>query len=361
MQYFWTGTLCTLRAKIYQDNTISIVHSPNGIDSDAVHGLVNSDTKTLFRVDWSTESDAKSISSRCNQISTCQTSKDNICVSDVLVTESQVFSGENEPGNKEDVLSSLHIGAFEPLSICSDWVKKSANGVNIYTIDDKLTSESIFELTDGNGVRHLRKNVLSVVQIVGTNASFRNPVHFVSLSDAETYQAQDETEAAIDHYFYHSNTAPFLALRLAQRFGISNPSPGYISWIASAFKSGYFAFTQGGSSIAFGSGKYGDLSATVACILLDQEARTTILDADPMHGSFKEPMLKIIGLMKALQFKLSNDAGFVDFDVSLIHKIGQMPHVLPSVFSFFHPGYQPSGPITMASLVAPESQVLTGP
>ena len=37
-----------------------------------------------------------------------------------------------------------------------------------------------------------------------------------------------ETEALLDHLFYHANTAPFIAHRLLQRFGASNPSPRYI-------------------------------------------------------------------------------------------------------------------------------------
>lgn len=75
-----------------------------------------------------------------------------------------------------------------------------------------MTSSSVFEVTDANGVRQFRKNVKS----------------------------QYEKDAALDHYFYHPNTAPFLAVRFAQRFGISNPSPGYVSRIASAFRSGSY-------------------------------------------------------------------------------------------------------------------------
>lgn len=51
----------------------------------------------------------------------------------------------------------------------------------------------------------------------------------------------------------------------------------------------------------------------VACILLDQESRTTILDADPTDGSLKEPLIKITGLMRALEFRSTKNAGFVDF------------------------------------------------
>jgi uncharacterized protein (DUF1501 family) len=360
-QNFWTDTPCALRAKIYPDGTIGIVHAPNKVEAEAVSRSVQNDTKTFFRVDWSSESDADSVLSQCSTISTCSISIDEYCVCDVSLVDSQVFSDFNLPRNAAELLTSLQIGAFDPLSIRSNWFMKSVNGMNIFTIDGKITSSSIFEVTDENGIRQLRKNIRSVVKVLGTSASFRNPVHFISLSDAESHQAQDETDAAIDHYFYHSNTAPFLALRLAQRFGVSNPSPGYISRIASTFRNGIYTFTNEETSIQYGSGQYGDLGATIASVLLDREARTQILDADPMHGSFKEPIIKVLSLMRALNFELSSDSGFVDFDINVNLKIGQMAYAFPNVFSFFLPEYQPSGPVAMASLVAPESQVLTGP
>jgi uncharacterized protein (DUF1501 family) len=152
-----------------------------------------------------------------------------------------------------------------------------------------------------------------------------------------------------------------LAIRFAQRFGISNPSPGYVERIARAFRTGSYSFSEGGSTVSFGSGKYGDLGAMVACVLLDREARSVILDADPSYGSMKEPLIKVIGLLRSLEFELHDRAAFVDFDSSISQKIGQMAHDLPNVFSFFLPEYEPAGPVAQASLVAPEAQVITGP
>jgi uncharacterized protein (DUF1800 family) len=64
-----------------------------------------------------------------------------------------------------------------------------------------------------------------------------------------------------------------LYIRLAQRFGISNPSPTYVAAIATAFTTGMYD--------SFGSGTYGCLKATVAAVLLHREALDTTLDADP--------------------------------------------------------------------------------
>ena len=305
--------------------------------------------------------------SNCTSIPSCRLAIDSACLCDVYVRNEQAFvDGDVLPGNRpsrENVLSGLKIGAFNPVSSGSNLFSSTVDGVTRYTVDagGSLTSESVFEVIDNNGVRQLRKNVKSTVHIVGLNVLFRNPVHFVQTTDGETHEAQDETEAALDHYFYHPNTAPFLALRFAQRFGISNPTPGFISRIASAFRAGSFVITVEGESFAYGAGKYGDIGAMVACILLDRETRTSLLDADPTHGSLKEPLIKLVGMMRALEYRSTEDAGFIDFDDNIDIRIGQMAHAIPNVFSFFLPEYKPAGPVAQATLVAPEAQVITGP
>jgi uncharacterized protein (DUF1501 family) len=357
--HFWANTPCTLRVKINSDNTVAIVHSAERNDPSSVVRHVQNDTKTYFRVEWLGVDSSQSILSNCNSIPTCSVTIDEVCVCNMTVEEEQVFYDGDSP-TVNDVLKRLTIGSFEPSLLASNWVSQTINGVTIYSIDGQLTSSSIFEVTDSNGVRHLRKNLKSNVRIIGKDAYFRNPVHFISIFDPAVYQAYHETDAALDQYFYHPNTAPFLAIRFAQRFGISNPSPGFVSRIASAFQQGTYTFSNGGSSITYGTGKYGDLGATIASILLDREARSTVLDSDPVHGSLKEPLMKILGLMRALEFKLASDAGFIDFDININFKIGQMAHALPNVFSFFSPFYT-SGIVSEASLVAPEAQVMTGP
>lgn len=67
--------------------------------------------------------------------------------------------------------------------------------------------------------------------------------------------AQYETAAVLDHYFYQENVAPFLCTRIIQRFGFSNPSPRRVSACTNAFRTGNY--TSG--SETFGSGEYGSL------------------------------------------------------------------------------------------------------
>ena len=74
----------------------------------------------------------------------------------------------------------------------------------------------------------------------------------------------------------------------------SDPSPRYVQSVADAFRSG----SHGGISY---TGKYGDLGAALAAILLDREARSATLDLDPGHGRLREPLLKMMHLMRSMQ------------------------------------------------------------
>ena len=140
---------------------------------------------------------------------------------------------------------------------------------------------------------------------------------------------------------YHPSTAPFLAIRFAQRFGISNPSPRFVNVIATAFRTG--TYVDPSTKTSFGTGHYGDLAATVAAVLLDREARSTVLDNDPAQGSLQEPFLKLLRVMRSLHFRSDADKPFVEFGVDLQDAIGQEPHSLPNVFSFFLPEFSPAG------------------
>ena len=158
----------------------------------------------------------------------------------------------------------------------------------------------------------------------------------------------------MDHYFFHDNTAPFLAFRLIQRLTKSNPSPRYIEAVANAFKTG----TYSGEGESFGSGSYGDLAATFAAIYLDDEARNIVLDTEPFSGSLREPILKVLALMRSMSF-ITNDP--VIRMTRLYNTIGQMSHEFTSVFSFFLPEFQPYGRVGDSGLVSPEATLVDMP
>ena len=356
----WTDEGCAIRAKINMEGNVAIVHAPFGLYTGEINDFVREDSKTFFRVDWSGDVDV--LIARCNTTDACNTTSDGMCVCDVVISDVQAYYDGATP-TREEILSTLRIGAFNPSLQGVLQPSGSYDGVDWYTMNDNgtLSSESIFTVIDHVGVRQMRKNMRSRVSIAGTEVSFRNPVHFISLTEAEPREAHQETDAALDHYFYHPNTAPFLAIRLAQRFGTSNPSPAYVEAISTAFLTGSYVFTKDATTVKYGSGIYGDLASTIACVLLHREARNVQLDMDPSYGSLKEPLMKVIGLMKSLEFGLYDNVPFVDFSFDVRSRIGQMAHDIPNVFSFFLPEYRPAGVIGSASLVSPEAQVLTGP
>lgn len=116
-----------------------------------------------------------------------------------------------------------------------------------------------------------------------------------------------------------------MAFHLIQRFGISNPSPGFIERVATAYKTGSY---DGGR---FGGGEYGDLGALVAAILLDSETREVVLDADPATGQVREPLVKVISFFRAQKLAFKAPLHMPTL-MSLESRIGQGSFESPSVF-----------------------------
>jgi hypothetical protein len=226
---------------------------------------------------------------------------------------------------------------------------------------------------EGPNIDHLKVEGLPVPS---STSSFRNPPHFMSIipdnassriGERNVRDAQFETNAVLDHYFYQNNVAPFLCARIMQRFSFSNPSRRFISSCVDAFRTGNY--TSG--SITFGGGKYGDLEAVIASIILDSEATEGAASVDPSYGSMREPILKVLHLLRSMEYGTELptpvDGALIQktYNIKLWQiekKIGQGPYEFPSVFSFFLPNYLPdSGPNLSAKLSSPESIVVTMP
>ncbi|MGB1605335.1 MAG: DUF1800 family protein, partial [Promethearchaeia archaeon] len=127
--------------------------------------------------------------------------------------------------------------------------------------------------------------------------------------------------------------------------------------MADAFRGGSYA----GSTY---TGKYGDLGAALAAVLLDREAQSATLDLDPIHGRLREPLLKVLHLMRSMGMSARHGR---EIELNLQtwgrgeDRIGQQAFQSPTVFSFYEPDFQPLGPIESAGLVAPEFQLGTAP
>jgi uncharacterized protein (DUF1800 family) len=134
----------------------------------------------------------------------------------------------------------------------------------------------------------------------------------------------------------HPNTSPFISLRLIQHLVTSDPSPEYLRRVSDVFTS---------------SG--GDLKAVVKQILVDPEARQ---GDDPNAGvrvnggHWREPVLCVIAMMRALQSNVRSDNWLERFPTNL----GQRLFYPDSVFNDYSPLYR-----TSSGLLAPEFELLS--
>ena len=152
--------------------------------------------------------------------------------------------------------------------------------------------------------------------------------------------AQDLADA-LDNIFNHPNVAPFVVTRLIERLTTSNPSPGYVSRVASIF-------------VDNGSGVRGDLAAVVKAILLDDEARAAV--SMELDGKIKEPLLRLTQLWRA--YDATSQSGRYPLNFAYI-VFGQGPLQAPHVFNFYSPFFAPAGEIRENNLVAPELEIAT--
>ena len=101
----------------------------------------------------------------------------------------------------------------------------------------------------------------------------------------DAYCAQD-LELALNAIFNNQNVGPFLCRELIQRLVTSNPSRDYVYRVAQVFNDD-------------GTGMRGNLQAVVRAILLDYEARSPDLLAQPGYGKQREPLLRVTELARA--------------------------------------------------------------
>ena len=166
----------------------------------------------------------------------------------------------------------------------------------------------------------------------------------------------ESIKIALDTIFEHPNVAPFISRQLIQRFTASSPSPEYVKRVADVFDAGRFTALNGR---VFGTGKRGDLEATIAAILLDP----SVNDANDYEseGKIREPVLKFVNWARAFDVRNidSSRENLLKETASPSTGLGQQPMRSPSVFNFYRPGYVAPGTETGAQgLTAPEFQIV---
>jgi uncharacterized protein (DUF1800 family) len=369
--YWWTEDPCRLQAQVNVDGRVSVVH-PGG---ESVR-RVGVNSENWFRVRWR-EGHFPRAASGCGggggACSVVAGESGDTCLCEIDMATSAVFRDADTVPSQAEVEEALRIGAPAPgtfdagaYALCDTpacraraplvrvWTRGGAESpvfdeAAIFAVDVNRTNPSA---TSPGHTRYLanKRSVVTVANATDAAAfSFRNPPQFMSLADPSQRDALYETEAVLDHLFYHANVAPFVATALIRQLVTSNPSPRYVAAVAAAFKSGAHA----GRTF---SERYGDLGAATAAALLDREARSLTLAADPTHGQIRAPLLRLVHLMRAMEYAPRDDRE-VELNPELGQQIGQAVYQSPTVFSFFRPDFAAEGAVEASGLVAPEAQL----
>ena len=154
------------------------------------------------------------------------------------------------------------------------------------------------------------------------------------VSLASGHSAAAALDAVLNSLMNHPNIGPFVGRHLIQQLVTSNPSPAYVQRVVTAFNTGRFE--------RFGKGVKGDLSATVAAVLLDSEARSAPTNN---AGRLREPMQLFTGAVRALNGRTDGDA----LGWWWGEELRQHAFRSPSVFNFYPPDY----PVAGTALVGP--------
>jgi cullin-associated NEDD8-dissociated protein 1 len=240
------------------EGNIAIIHSVGSLD---VKERVAIDTGTYFGVFWENDGLYPTASANCGGV--CDVHGNTCICRNVIVDTSAVFS---QVSTVDDIMSKLKIGAPDPslfdigsYHVCTA-PKCSMQTYKLHfrslvtsdaQISNAFNAETIFEVTTQAGSLFL-SNTKSTVHI-GSGYSFRNPPMFNSPVDPTQRDGLYETDAILQQYVNHPNTAPFIATKLIKLLVSSNPSTRYVKSASDAFSTG--EYVSDGQS--FGSGRYG--------------------------------------------------------------------------------------------------------
>ena len=324
-RWSWSSDTCSIQVKVHPaDGMIAIVHSADGsgsVQGSVIHSLVNpTSTVSFFYVHW--DSSNVEVGARpypnvednnCNGGTVLD---DEYCLCDTIVEEKVAFTALP---TRAQVLQFLKIGAFDPRIFEGGTISYTAvvetsdeGGVSVYkkTVQGEVFGDysvhTIFRVKDehGPGFVYL-KNVHSTVRVCNSNFSFKNAPSFYNINDPQILSAHQEIDAYLEVVQNNANTPPFVCLSITQHFGHSNPSPQCVKECSQAFKTGSYTFVNPNDSndvLTFGDGKRGNLAAVAASIVLCNDVLSPTADADPSAGQVKEPMMKLMQVMRGLEF-----------------------------------------------------------
>jgi len=257
---------------------------------------------------------------------------------DVNVCRNGLTAQPNENYARE-ILQLFSIGTF---LLNQDGTRQlDGNGNPIPTYDQKIVEEFARVFTGWI----LATALPGPSGIGGTVPNYRDPMRMRVSGGFEDYhdkgpktllngfelpggQSQtQELNVAIDNIAFNPNVAPFISKQLIQHLVTSNPSPAYVTRIASVFASNSNSPTQ--------------LYDVVRAILLDTEARGDFIDpaTQPNYGKLREPVQSITNLLRAFEATSDGVLNSLNVGGSVFGSADMSQDVFnaPSVFSFYPP------------------------
>lgn len=180
---------------------------------------------------------------------------------------------------------------------------------------------------------------------------------FLGFTIAAGTPLKQSIDLALDHVMAHENVGPFVSRQLIQRFTTSDPDPDYVQRVSSAFNNGTYQLPDGTS---VGDGRKGDLSATLAAILFDEDANYSQALGDGRFGKVREPIIRVTNWARAFDANATRPELILElWDTSDASQLNQSPYRAPSVFNFFRPSYEaPGSESGAAEMTVPELQIL---
>lgn len=213
----------------------------------------------------------------------------------------------------------------------------SGKGESFYRSDDDADYNPLVMYEDQHS--ELEKTFLGTTILAGTSGT-------------------ETIDQALDAIFAHPNVAPFVSRQLIQRFTASNPEPEYVETVALAFENGTYTSANGRR---FGTGERGDLQATLAAVLLEEDLYVESTASVTTTGKIREPVLRFLHWVRAFDVQnidAQNEVRLRSTSDSAAG-LGQQPFRSPSVFNFYRPGYVAPGTASGdADLTAPEFQLV---
>ena len=188
----WSNAYCNVQVKVALDSgEIAIVHDPQPDNSNSLttESLVHKDTMNFFKAQWDGGLRPTSLN-ECLALSSCYIHEDT-CICSTDVTKNIIYSSAASILSFEDAIDDLHMGAVDPDSmedgLYSNLGDCGIAGLTVFATNGNcanLSIDTIFSFQRKSKIFFV-KNSKSTVSISDSDFSFRNPVHFNSLSDPE--------------------------------------------------------------------------------------------------------------------------------------------------------------------------------